>query len=77
MPLSRSDAAKFLNDHGYKIAASTMTKLACIGGGPPFRHFGRAPIYEPDDLLAWAKSKTCLPRNRTSEPLLYEKEAAR
>ena len=45
----------------------TLDKLASVGGGPPFIHFGRIPLYTPDDLLSWARSRSRA-RRSTSDP---------
>jgi hypothetical protein len=65
--LPRRDAAQFLTEHGYKTAPATLAKLACIGGGPPFRSFGRRPLYHPADLVAWAQARCSGPRLSTSD----------
>jgi hypothetical protein len=66
--LGRKEAAQFLTDQGYKTAPATLAKLACIGGGPPFASFGRRPLYQEADLLAWAQGRTTGPRRSTSDP---------
>ena len=43
-PLGRGEAAAFLTDKGYRTAPATLAKLACLGGGPIFRSFGRRPL---------------------------------
>ena len=65
--LDRRQAAQFLTDHGYRTASATLAKLACLGGGPVFRSFGRKPLYSAPDLLAWAQSRTTGPGRSTSE----------
>jgi hypothetical protein len=65
--LSRREAAQFLTDHGYRTAPATLAKLACLGGGPVFRSWGRKPLYLPAELLAWAEARTSRPRASTSE----------
>jgi hypothetical protein len=65
--LPRKDAAQFLTEHGYKTASATLAKLACLGGGPPFRSFGRRPLYHPSDLIAWAQARCTGPRRSTSD----------
>lgn len=66
--LIRVEAAEYLSANGYPIAARTLAKMACIGGGPKFRKFGnKRPLYSPDDLLAWARSRTSEPVASTSE----------
>ena len=61
--LSRRDAATFLTAEGFETAASTLTKLASAGGGPPFSSYGRNPVYEQDALLTLCanddETKTC------------------
>jgi hypothetical protein len=42
-------------------------KLACIGGGPVYRLFGRIPLYTSLDLDAYADSKLGKPVRSTSE----------
>ena len=66
--LGRKDAAQFLTERGYKTAAATLAKLACVGGGPPFESFGRRPLYREVDLLAWAQGRTTGLRRSTSDP---------
>jgi hypothetical protein len=65
--LDRKQAAQFLTKHGYRTAPATLAKLACVGGGPTFRSFGRKPLYHETDLLAWAEGKTTGPRRSTSD----------
>jgi len=66
--LDRKLAAQFLSERGYKTAPSTLAKLACLGGGPPFQSFGRRPLYTEADLLAWAQGRTTGLRRSTSDP---------
>jgi hypothetical protein len=66
-PLDRREASAFLTDRGYRTAPATLAKLACLGGGPSFRSFGRRPLYEPADLLAWAAARSSGPRRSTSD----------
>lgn len=63
----RGEAACFLTEQGYPIAATTLAKLGCIGGGPTFSHWGRKPIYAEDDLLAWAQARCSKPKRSTSD----------
>jgi len=65
--LMRREAADYLTSLGYRIAANTLAKLASIGGGPPFRSFGRRPLYHPADLAAWAQARCTGPRRSTSD----------
>jgi hypothetical protein len=59
--LTRQDAAKFLTERGFPIAASTLAKKAVMGGGPPYRIWNSRATYSVDDLVAWAdKSRGAL-----------------
>ena len=50
-PLLRTpEAARYLG-----LAKATLVKWRCLGGGPPFRRFGRAVVYDGADLQAWAQ----------------------
>ena len=65
--LTRTEAAAFLSERGFRVAYATMNKYATVGGGPAFEYFGRRPLYKPTDLLAWVASKTSGPRRHTSD----------
>jgi hypothetical protein len=66
--LRRSDAALALREAGYPIARATLATLACRGGGPPFRRYGRVPLYRWGDLVSWAQSRLGPVIRSTSEP---------
>jgi hypothetical protein len=65
--LDRKSAAKFLTDTGFPTAQRQLEKLACLGGGPVYRLYGRRALYSPSDLIAWAEARTSAPRSHTSE----------
>jgi hypothetical protein len=66
---TRNDAAKFLTEElGVKTAATTLSKLFCIGGGPKCRHVGKRPFYDETDLIEWVESRITEPRRSSSEP---------
>lgn len=67
VPLVRKEAARFLTERGYKIAAQTLARFAVEGGGPKFLRFGTRVIYLPSDLLTWAASRTRV-HTSTSDP---------
>jgi hypothetical protein len=72
----RAEAALYVTERwGIPRSPRTLAKLACIGGGPPFRRAGRFPLYEPPDLDDWAQSKISAPVRTTSEYLQAEREA--
>jgi hypothetical protein len=74
--LTRAEAAEFLCNRGFKIAPSTLAKRAVIGGGPPFRSWGRKPLYDPASLLEWAQARCTGPRRSTSEILAAGRSGA-
>ena len=53
----RDDAATVLTEAGYPIASTTLATKASRGGGPPYKLYGRKPLYRVSDLLAWAESR--------------------
>ena len=56
--LRRLDAAQHVtNTWRIPFSPKTLAKLAVVGGGPPFRKAGRIPLYDPEDLDEWARSK--------------------
>jgi hypothetical protein len=64
--LSRVNASRYLQEHGLRVAPSTLAKLAVVGGGPPFVKFMSRALYEPRDLDEWAASRVSSKRNSTS-----------
>jgi hypothetical protein len=60
-------AAKFLTDHGFRISPATLNTKRSRGGGPKFRRYGPRVVYEPTELLAWARSDLSGPFSNTSE----------
>jgi hypothetical protein len=65
--LTRRDAAAALTAAGYPVARATLATRASRGGGPPFRRFGRVPLYRWGDLLDWAEGRLSPPMRSTSE----------
>jgi hypothetical protein len=66
--LRRKPAATYLNDTwGVPTAASTLAKLAVLGGGPIFHSAGRIPLYEIKELDLYAEAKLGKPRRSTSD----------
>ena len=55
--LSRKEAAKFLAENGYMISIQTLSKFACVGGGPDYEKWGKFALYKPEELLVWAESR--------------------
>ena len=65
--LPRNDAAVVLTESGFPISSATLATKACRGGGPPYRLFGRKPLYRVSDLLAWAEGRCSKVVSSTSE----------
>jgi hypothetical protein len=70
-PLRRKQAALLLREIlGVPVSPQTLAKLAVNGGGPPYRLWsGRYPLYDPDDLKAWAQSRLGPKQRSTSDRL--------
>ena len=64
--LRRRDLAAALQASGFPITEATLATKATRGGGPPFRSFGRIPLYRWADALAWAEGRLSAPRGSTS-----------
>jgi predicted DNA-binding transcriptional regulator AlpA len=47
------------------LSASFLNQRRVKGGGPPYAKVGRVVLYDPSELLAWAKNQT---RRSTSGP---------
>lgn len=66
--LRRSEVpAYMLEKHGIPVAMKTLNKLASLGGGPAMRYCGRIPLYDVEDLDAWAADRLGKPVRSTSE----------
>lgn len=65
--LTRDLAATSLTAAGFPITVSTLATKATRGGGPPYRLFGRKPLYSWGDLLDWAQGRLGKPGRSTSE----------
>jgi hypothetical protein len=65
--LRRKQLAEALAAAGYPVANATLATWATRGGGPPYRGFGRIPLYRWGDALAWAEGKMTAPRRSSSE----------
>lgn len=65
--LRRKHAAQALTETGFPITEATLATKAVRGGGPPYRSFGRIPLYRWGDVLDWAEGKLSPLRRSTSE----------
>lgn len=51
--LTNSEAAEYL-----RLSPRTLEKLRVVGGGPPFRKFGRRVVYAFSEVEAWANARS-------------------
>lgn len=65
--LDRNGAADYAKAKGVPLSPNTLRKLACVGGGPKFRKFGRRVLYSPSDLDAWIDGRLSGPLRSTSD----------
>jgi hypothetical protein len=65
--LTRDAVATALTEAGFPISGATLATKATRGGGPPYRLFGRRPLYEWGPSLAWAQSRLSEPASSSSE----------
>jgi hypothetical protein len=65
--LSRAQTAAALTEAGFPVSPATLSTKATRGGSPPYRLFGRKPLYRWGDAIAWAQSRCTEPRRSTSE----------
>jgi hypothetical protein len=65
--LGRCDTARALKDAGFPVSPATLATKATRGGGPPYRLFGRRPLYRWGDALEWARGRLSEPATNTSE----------
>ncbi|MGH7092193.1 MAG: hypothetical protein ACREFB_01495 [Stellaceae bacterium] len=74
----RREAAAALREIGIPISASSMATGASRGRDmPPFRRFGRVPLYLGEDLLAWIEARlTALVRSTAELDALRQSDRA-
>lgn len=65
--LTRDQTAEALTAYGFPTSAKTLATKATRGGGPPYRLFGRKPLYRWGDAMTWAEGRLSAPRRSTSE----------
>ena len=66
-PLTRKELSRRLKEAGYPIEPTTLATKASRGGGPPFRRWGRTPLYQWGSSLAWAQERLSPPRCSSAE----------
>ena len=65
--LRRKLTAEALTEAGHPVSDKTLATKAVRGGGPPYRLFGRKPLYRWGDGLDWAAGRLSKPICSTSE----------
>lgn len=65
--LNRREAAAYIKDQGLPCEHTTLAKLACIGGGPTFRKFGRHVALTISDLDIWVEERLSGPLRNTAD----------
>ena len=68
--LTRKSTSVALSNAGFPVAEATLATMATRGGGPPYRLFGRKPIYRWGDALEWATGRMSHPVRSTSEAIV-------
>ena len=64
--LERGPAEAFISDAlGVPIEMVRLDRAAQNGSGPPFRCWGRKPLYREADLISWATSRLTQPMIRS------------
>jgi hypothetical protein len=55
----RTEAANYLTEtYGFPCSPKTLAKWACLtSDGPPFRMFGRTPLYPQSCLDTWVQGR--------------------
>jgi hypothetical protein len=74
---TRASLAAELIRAGIPISPATLATKATRGGGPPYRLFGRRPLYRWGDALEWANGLLSVPVANTSEAHLAKERDAK
>lgn len=68
--MRRKVASEYLlEEHGVSLSPATLAKLAVVGGSPPFFKDGPFPIYDRDNLDAFAIARLGPLRSSTSDAM--------
>lgn len=65
--LRRKELADALNQRGFPTSATTLATKVTRGGGPPYRLYGRVPLYCLADAIAWAEARLSPPLHSSAE----------
>ena len=63
-------AADYLTQRGCPIAAQTLRKLRCVGGGPVFQKSGHFALYSEEGLNAFVQERLGPVRRSTTDAVL-------
>jgi len=69
--MTRRQIAAYLREHGVPVGDSTLDKLCMptVNEGPPVAAWwGRRPLYDPEEALAWAESRMRPAQTTTISP---------
>lgn len=72
---NRGEAAEYVRGKGLPCTKATLAKLACVGGGPIFRKFGRNVVYLAVDLNDWIAARLSGPKTSTCDEAKSEARA--
>src|SRR4051812_4761441 len=66
--LTRRETAALISARYFQLAAQTLARYACRGGGPCYYKAGHRALYAESDVRAWAES-------RLGGPVRFAREA--
>ena len=75
--LTRDMTAEALTKAGFPTSPKNLATKATRGGGPPYRKYGRRPLYQWGTSIAWARSRLGPEIASTSEAAAGPKPARR
>lgn len=64
--INRNEGEALSVELGTPVKAGYLQKLASVGGGPPYRIFGRTALMVPAEFIEWLLSRLSSPRTNTS-----------
>ena len=71
------EASAYLKEvHGVQLAAATLNKMRCVGGGPSYYMDGKFPSYTQQFLDSFAIARLGMPRSSTSDRDADQEHAA-
>lgn len=64
--INRDEGEALSVELGTPVKSGYLQKLASVGGGPPYRIFGRTALMVPAEFIEWLLSRVSPPRTNTS-----------